>query len=301
MEPCHDDSTDASKGWDMKPLRKKDLEHIRFVARDQHVWEFEFPRVGEEELEELDEGIDFIDDAPWRAERIFLGLLKRVPEFIDARHHLALVRYRSKLGSFKDWKDLWEEIAGTLLALIPPEFQIGRDRLPWGYLDNRPFLRGLHSLACGYLDLEDFPAAQVCLEELLLLNPDDNQGCRALLPTCYFERRRAPAVLELSARYGDEWMPDLLWSRILAHFQLGHLDEAREALQAAAEHQPRIFEIIGKGKKPGPNRRTDPIIAMGSAAEAREYWFHNAVYWLRTPGAISFVRSRGVSHAPVSV
>lgn len=286
------------EGKTMKTLRRKYLEHIRFVAHGDNDWEFEFPRVGEDDLEELDVAIDGMERFPREAERSFLGLLKRLPEFIDARHHLALLHYRQKLGSKVKARELWEEIIDTLFAVIPPDFQIGRDRIPWGRLDNRPFLRGLHSLACLYLDWKVFPAAQVLLEEALLLNPDDNQGCRALLPECYLARRRAPAVLELGERYREDGLPDLLWARILAHFQLGNLDEARNLLQEAAKHQPRIFDLVAKGKKPTGRGEFGPYIALGSPEEAREYWFRSAPYWLATPGAVAFVRSLGVSPAP---
>lgn len=282
----------------MRIMRKKYLEHIRFVSRDDHDWEFEFPRVGEHELEELEEGIEYLERLPRQAERIFQGLLGRVPEFIDARHHLALLYYRTGIVRGHESRLLWEEIAETLFAVIPPEFQIGRDRIPWSHLDNRPYLRGLHSLACSYLDGRDFLRAQACLEDALLLNPDDNQGCRAMLPGCYFERRRAPAVLELAERYRGDGMSDLLWARILASYQLGNLDDARILLQEVAKHQPRIFEIISKGKKPTGNREFGRYIELGSAAEAKEYWFRNAPYWLGTPGAVAFVRSLGVSLPP---
>ena len=45
-------------------MRKKYLEHIRLVPQDEHEWEFEFPRVGNDELEELGEGIDAIASFP---------------------------------------------------------------------------------------------------------------------------------------------------------------------------------------------------------------------------------------------
>lgn len=282
----------------MKHMRKKYLEHIQLVSRGDDDWEFEFPRVGEAELDELEEGIEHIDSSPGYAERIFRGLLQRVPEFIDARHHLAFVYYRRTFGTHYQARDLWEEIVESLFAVLPSEFQLGRDRIRWGFLDNRPFLRGLHSLACLYLDWKDYPAAQVCLEEIMLLNPDDNQGCRGLLPECYFQRHRAPAVLELGERYREDGMTDLLWGRILAHYQLGHLDDARELLLAAAEGQPNVFDIIAKGKKPRGQRDPGRYIELGSVAEAKEYWFRYAPYWLATPGAIPFVRSLGVSHAP---
>lgn len=53
--------------------------------------------------------------------------------------------------------------------------------LPWGLLENRPFMRCLHGfgLSCWRLDRADEAAA--VFERMLWLNPGDNQGARFLL------------------------------------------------------------------------------------------------------------------------
>jgi len=53
--------------------------------------------------------------------------------------------------------------------------------LPWGLIDNRPFLRALHGLALCRWRLRDFDAARAICESLLWLNPDDNQGVRDII------------------------------------------------------------------------------------------------------------------------
>lgn len=55
-------------------------------------------------------------------------------------------------------------------------------RLAWIQMNNRPFLRALHGLAIALWRLARFDAAQRTLHNMLLLNPDDNQGARFLLP-----------------------------------------------------------------------------------------------------------------------
>ncbi|HQG26925.1 MAG TPA: hypothetical protein PLY73_00085 [Candidatus Ozemobacteraceae bacterium] len=275
-------------------MKRKYFQEIRLENQGDHEWEFEFPRVGDDELEELDEGIDYMARAPRVAEDIFRKLLKKTPEFIDARHHLALVCYRSPLFRQREARELWDEIADTLLAVAPAEFQIGRDRISWGMIENRPYLRAMHALACLNLEEGKFGAAQNQLEELLLLDPGDSLGCRAMLPACYFERRRAPAVLELARKFPDEMLPDFVWSVILARFQMGQVDEARALLKIAAEHQRNILRIIRRGKKPTIRRGReddDRDYAMGSVAEAADFWRSYSRFWLETPGAVEFVKA----------
>ncbi len=53
--------------------------------------------------------------------------------------------------------------------------------LPWGYIDNRPFLRCLHGYGLSLWRLEDKENAKIIFERMLWLNPADNQGVRFLL------------------------------------------------------------------------------------------------------------------------
>lgn len=53
--------------------------------------------------------------------------------------------------------------------------------LPWGFIDNRPFLRCLMGYALCLWRLERFAEAHRELERILWLNPTDNQGARMLI------------------------------------------------------------------------------------------------------------------------
>ena len=62
--------------------------------------------------------------------------------------------------------------------------------LPWGFIDNRPYLRCLHGYGLCLWQLGRVEAAAVVFERLLWLNPNDNQGVRFLIGP---------------AREGEEW------------------------------------------------------------------------------------------------
>jgi tetratricopeptide (TPR) repeat protein len=54
--------------------------------------------------------------------------------------------------------------------------------LPWGHLDNRPFLRCLHGYGLCLWRLGRAEEAAGVFERMLWLNPSDNQGARFLFP-----------------------------------------------------------------------------------------------------------------------
>jgi tetratricopeptide (TPR) repeat protein len=53
--------------------------------------------------------------------------------------------------------------------------------LPWGRVDNRPFLRCLHGWGLCLWRLDRHDEAAAVFERMLWLNPTDNQGIRFLL------------------------------------------------------------------------------------------------------------------------
>ena len=53
--------------------------------------------------------------------------------------------------------------------------------LPWGWIDNRPFLRCMHGFGLCLWRLERFEEAEGVFERMLWLNPSDNQGVRFLI------------------------------------------------------------------------------------------------------------------------
>jgi len=60
-------------------------------------------------------------------------------------------------------------------------FTLGTDFdgvLPWGLIDNRPFLRCLHGVGLCLWRLGDLKEAAKTFTRMLWLNPSDNQGAR---------------------------------------------------------------------------------------------------------------------------
>lgn len=64
------------------------------------------------------------------------------------------------------------------------DFKGGQDFdgvLPWGHIDNRPFLRCMHGYALCLWRLRKFSEAGRVMERMLWLNRSDNQGVRFVI------------------------------------------------------------------------------------------------------------------------
>ena len=53
--------------------------------------------------------------------------------------------------------------------------------LPWGHVDNRPFLRCMHGYGLCLWRLGRLDEAARVFDRMLWLNPSDNQGVRCLI------------------------------------------------------------------------------------------------------------------------
>ena len=110
---------------------------------EKHEWIMNLPRITEEVDDRLEEGIDWIDGDPKHAAAIFLELIEKYQEHMDAYHHLALTL--EKMGRKEEAFQTGKVGVDTALKCFPDHFSMERDQLEWGFVENRPFLRLYHS------------------------------------------------------------------------------------------------------------------------------------------------------------
>lgn len=118
------------------------------------------------------------------AKMMLMRLLAQDLRCLDAFAHLGLIHFHSTTFSQSvRYYEMGVRIGELSLGL-------GFDGvLPWGYGDNRPFLRCLHGIACCLWRDGYHEAAAEAFERLLWLNPWDNQGIRFIIEKV---RKRAP-------------------------------------------------------------------------------------------------------------
>ena len=217
---------------------------------------------------------------------VFQDLLQQHPEHLDVRDRLAHVY--EEIGQDDRAKALLEEGVVPGRRAFPKGFRAG-DRLEWGWLENRPFLRCLCSLGVVYEREGWLEEALAIDQELLSLNPNDNQGVRALAVTVLFALKRPEEVMKVCRAYPDDGMPEVAYGRALALFQLGRDDEAITALREAVRWRPRVAAELLKTRHRRPQSSIPGFITMGGADEAYEYWQHSGRFWGETEGALPWV------------
>jgi hypothetical protein len=123
------------------------------------------------------------------------------------------------------------------------------------------------------------------------MNPNDNQGIRALLIDCYFRLGQPARVLTVCGRYRGDIMEEVLYGRPLALLQLQREDESRIALVKAIEIFPLVgMELVNKTHR-RPKNLNPRYVTMGGRDQAYFYWQQNGQYWQQTPGALELVAS----------
>jgi tetratricopeptide (TPR) repeat protein len=172
---------------------------------------------------------------------------------------------------------------------LPEEFVMGEDRLVWGWLENRPFLRACQGLGLALFDTGRIEAAHLIFNQLLAMNPNDEQGVRASAIESAFALSRPREVLRICNKYRGDCLADSLYGRPLAFFQLGREVQAEKALISAIALLPLIARELLKKRHRVPKAMSDGYITMGGPDEAYEYWQRLGKEWKETEGALAFL------------
>lgn len=130
-----------------------------------------------------------------RARGLLADLLSEEPRCLDAYAHLGAFTY-----------DYCASLAlphfETGVAIGERSLPLGFGGvLPWGWIDNRPFLRCLHGYGLCLWRLGRFAEAEAVFTALLWLNPGDNQGSRGLVETVCASGKWEPTP----RRPGEGW------------------------------------------------------------------------------------------------
>lgn len=253
-------------------------------------WTIRTPRVDDQALDLLDLGLDYLEHDPGRAARIFRTLFEQHPEDIDAVQHLCLAL--DALKREEESFELRQRVFRQIRQAFPASFSPRQHRLQWGILENRPFLRLYLSYGLALLRRGELPEAVGILEDLLSLNPNDNQGARGTLVTCYLGMGRPEQALAVCARYPEDILEDVLYGRALALFQTGALRPAAKAGKQAVAQWPLVAIELIKPTHRKPKGANEIRVIMGGRDQAWLYWKRAGDLWARTPGALDFLRKQ---------
>ncbi|MEW6369237.1 MAG: hypothetical protein AB1714_31835 [Acidobacteriota bacterium] len=177
----------------------------------------------------------------------------------------------------------------------------------WGVLETRPYMRALMGLARTQAALGRTEEAIANYQELLRLNPNDNQGARdVLLPLLIFAGHNDQAQI-LLGQIPDDMGAIFAYSRALLGYRVeGDSQNARALLNAAIRanrHVPRFLLAEEQQAQPSSYSIGSPEEAVLCAHESRGAWeaTAGALEWLaaRTKAAAKSRRrrlERGMRH-----
>jgi tetratricopeptide (TPR) repeat protein len=173
-------------------------------------------------------------------------------------------------------------------ALGPEAFKQDEGHF-WGILETRPYMRARHGLATILGLKEEREEAIHHLQELIRLNPQDNQGTRGMLAEFLFRDERDEELAELMKQYEGDADLDMAYTRALWLFRkVGDCDEANRALKEALERNSYVPSyLLGKRKIP---KDFPQFAEFGGPEHAAEYAQESLSDWRSTPGALFWLR-----------
>ena len=167
----------------------------------------------------------------------------------------------------------------------------------WGVVETRPYMRAKAGLAQCLWTMGRQEEAINHYQELLKLNPNDNQGIRYPLAATLLENNKIDALQELLGQY-DEPTADWLFTKALvAYVKQGDSIEARNLLGEALSSNPHVAPyLLGEKKLPG---QLPEYVGFGDKDEAANYVAEFGNGWYQISGAVDWLasvsgRSRGI-------
>jgi len=162
--------------------------------------------------------------------------------------------------------------------LGPDYFEENRGHF-WGLVETRPYMRAKAGYAKMLWLLGRHQEAIREYEEMLDLNPNDNQGIRYLLLTCYIERREYEKAKQLLDSY-DEPTAYFAYSRLLVEYALKGIGfKLKKLLEEAVEANPHVIPYL-LGQRLLPEEPPE-YIGFGDESEAVAYAYENIHLWHR--------------------
>jgi len=158
----------------------------------------------------------------------------------------------------------------------------------WGLLETRPYMRARQGLAEALWELDERQAAIEHAQEMLRLNPNDNQGMRYLLASWLLAVGEDAALETLLAQYPEEGSAHWAYTRALFAFRRhGSGKEAETALAQALQANPYVPMYL-LGVAPWPQEMPS-YYGMGDENEAIVYLSEAAEPWTTTERAADWL------------
>lgn len=168
----------------------------------------------------------------------------------------------------------------------------------WGFTETRPYMRAMEGLAGCLWVLGDRVRAIDTYQEMLRLNPNDNQGVRFLLIHWMIAESMFEPTEKILADYSKDSSAFMLYGAALLYFRQGRKVKARNALKKARDANPHVPEfLLNPKKKYVPESKGETLFGgyrLGHASEANEYRTWAAEIWSEIPIALDWLNENSL-------
>ena len=166
------------------------------------------------------------------------------------------------------------------LQCFPSKFNWQKSKLPWGIMENRPFLRALFQLTNLYADNGSFELACAEGEKLLQVCPNDNLGIRERLVELYMLTKQYQKIIQLCDNYPEDMLATIVFGKVLAYCYQDKLDKAEKEWLIAQDNLPEVAHEILKKRHPRPRGIDNSYgIEIGGKDQAYFYWQDMGEWW----------------------
>ena len=212
---------------------------------------------------------------------------------------------KSRGRSTEDLDDLVEialaqQTPEKTLAMLEMAVKIGEEQLAadfrdhvghfWLLSETRPYMRARLQLVQVLLTQGQHETAISHMQDMLRLNPNDNQGVRWLLLEWYCNMNWLDQAMQLLDEYPDEATPFMELTRVCLEFQKSGRSDALEAmLQEQMELNPHIAPKLLDQAEVSPF--SVHSFSVGDDDEADAYCQSFRSLWKATPGALPWLSS----------
>lgn len=263
-------------------------QEIRLVKHRKNEWSFEFSI---EYYRKHDEFHTLLKQQLQAGElmRGIEKILQQEAHVMEAASYLAYMY--EKHENIKKAEQLLELSVKIIKNLFPPEFDNQLHYLPWQILENRELLMLLLHRAIFIERNKGALASIPYYEEILNLNPNDNQGIRTILSTLYLKTKREEKVLKLRKQYPDDLTQEVVLGYALALIKLGEWKKAGDHLMAHFPDCKHSIKELLKTTHTTPKGYDPHRISVGGKDEAYLYWENQGNLWQATKGALEFLKN----------
>ncbi len=163
----------------------------------------------------------------------------------------------------------------------------------WGFHETRPFMRCMFQYADCLYNIDKKKDCIVVLEELIELNPNDNQGVRDQLMLFLVELNEFDKYRNYAAQFEDDFMAFSCFNKALFAFKTeGESENSNSILKHALEKNKFVAKKLISSK---PQVDFPGFYGIGDNNEAIYYAVYAQDIWQETDGAIEWLKKHSAA------